>query len=107
MPVREPTFTTAIFETGDDAQTLACKRLLWAVMDRAIRDVITQSADVKTLDRRSAQIWISEDLCFPGSFLWACDALGVSASQIRRLCRISSSDSYVRVRSRVMRGRRN
>lgn len=101
---KEPYFT-AMFETQDDADTLACKRLLWAVIDRAIRDATNFRWNTESQDKRCALRWIRSDSQMPNSFLWTCEVLGTCPKKIREFCRTSSLVVYARSRRRVRRER--
>lgn len=59
-------------------------RLMWAILHRAIADIVNiQAAWITPLERMSAWEFIEREDYSPLSFLWICEHIGVDAQGIR------------------------
>ncbi len=60
------------------------KRLIWAVIERAVLDILAGALSTSRLNKREAEAWILSVKTSTFSFKWCCEALDLSAPKIRR-----------------------
>ena len=86
------------FRNGSGIDLSEHQRLWWAVLRLALQDA-TETAKGRTRSRRVALEWLrNPEAAYVGSFLWVCDALGLSAESI--LVRLQLRDPLMPWRTR-------
>lgn len=73
-----------IASSNDKTYIQSEQRLIWAVIERAVLDILSEALSTSKANKREAEGWLTSVSLGVFSFRWCCEVLDLSASRIRQ-----------------------